>query len=595
MPLLVVMLAAAAAVLSYRLLEGWGARSWIPALCRGAGWGVLSLLLLNASCPTVPRSSRPTVLLDASLSMQAAGGRWAEALAQARAAGDVRLVGALPGDTTPSGGSSRLAAAIAGARSGDRAVVVYTDGEVEDADALPADLLSGTTVRVLPRQPVSDVALVRASGAARLTPADSFRIEVEAQAFGPPREWKLELEVKEGNRLWLRGALVLDAGGRGRAVLTDPLPPVAPGAHVLTVAVTGAADAETRDDVRNLVVTVVPTPGIVLLAGPPSWESRFLYETLGDVAALPVRGYLETERGRWRRSGDLKAVPLGEVNDAARRADVLVLLGQTGAAPHPSRARGRWLWPGAGTRPGSPGDWYLSVPAASPVSGGFAGMAVDSFPPGTAIAELTAGRSDWTGLTAQAGRRGTVRPVMLGRDSAGVRRIIMGIEGLWRWAFRGGSSEQGYRGLVAASLVWLLAGADSAAGRARLLHEVVQRGRPVLFEWNGPGVAEATPVVLSGPSGTRSDTLVFDGAGRAELFLAPGTWRYRLTGGGQGTLAVEEYSDEWLPAPRTLAAREAAERVAGGRIPVRTWLWLFGLGVVAFAGEWLARRRLGLR
>jgi hypothetical protein len=27
----------------------------------------------------------------------------------------------------------------------------------------------------------------------------------------------------------------------------------------------------------------------------------------------------------------------------------------------------------------------------------------------------------------------------------------------------------------------------------------------------------------------------------------------------------------------------------------RDWLWLFGLCIAALAGEWLARRRLGLR
>ncbi len=595
MPYLIVLIAAAAAVLSYRLLEGWGARSWIPAACRAAGWGVLSVLLLNVSCPSVRPSLRPTVLLDASLSMQAAGGRWTEALSQARAAGDVHRVGALPGDTTPSGGTSRLAAAIAGARSGERPVLVFTDGEIEDADALPADLLAGTTVKLFERRPVSDVALVRASGTTRLTPADSLRIEVEAQAFGPPRDWQLGLTVTEGDRVWLRGPLALDAGGRGRAVLSGPLPAVAPGAHVLSIALTGAQDAEPRDDARTLVVTVVPTPGIVLLASPPTWESRFLLETLRDVAALPVRGYVETEQGRWRRAGDLKPVSPIEVNDAARRADVLVSLGAAGTAPRSSRARGRWLWPGAAARPGSAGDWYLSVPPSSPVSGAFSGTAVDSFPPGTAISDLVAAPTDWTGLAAQAGRRGMVHPVMLGRDSAGVRRIVMGIDGLWRWAFRGGSSEQGYRGLVASSLAWLLGGADSAAGRARVVHDVVQRGRPVIFEWSGAGAAEPIPAVLAGGSATRTDTLVFDGSGRAELILPPGTWHYRLTGGGQGTVAVEEYSDEWLPVPRTLAAREGAAPAAAGRVPVRSWFWLFGLGVVAFAGEWLARRRLGLR
>jgi len=30
-------------------------------------------------------------------------------------------------------------------------------------------------------------------------------------------------------------------------------------------------------------------------------------------------------------------------------------------------------------------------------------------------------------------------------------------------------------------------------------------------------------------------------------------------------------------------------------LTARDWLWLFGLCILAFSGEWLARRRLGLR
>jgi hypothetical protein len=344
-----------------------------------------------------------------------------------------------------------------------------------------------------------------------------------------------------------------------------------------------------------LVVTVVPTPGIVLLASPPTWESRFLLDALREVGALPVRGYLEIERGRWRRTGDLKAVSIGEVADAARRADVLVALGDPGALGNGSRARGRWFWPLPSTAASIPGDWYVSSPAGTPVSGAFSGVAVDSFPPGTAISEIIPGPRDWVGLSAQAGRRGTVRPVLLGRDSAGVRSIVVGIDGLWRWTFQGGSSEQGYRALVAAGLAWLLGASDSASGRARLVREVVQRGRPATFQWSGFGAASPIPVIFTGPGGARSDTLVFDGGGRADVLVPPGVWRYQLGGGGHGTLAVEEYSDEWLPAPRTLASQEAQPLATRGRIPLRTGLWLFGLAVGAFAGEWLARRRLGLR
>ncbi len=595
MPALVVLLAAIAALASYRVLEEWTGRNWIPAGCRAAGWGAVALLLVNASCPVVLPSTRPAVLLDASLSMQAAGGRWSEALALARAAGDVRFVGVAPGDTTASGGRSRIGAAITGARSAGRPVIVVTDGEVEDGEDIPPAVLAGATVRLLPRRDVADVAITRIEAATRLTASDSLTIDVEAQSFGRPGARSLDLEAREGDRVWLRGPVELDAAGRGHSVLRGPLPRVAAGTHVLTIALAGAHDSEPRDDARLLVVSIVPTPGVVLLASPPSWESRFLFEALRDVAALPVRGYLETESGHWRRAGDLHAVPVVEVTDAARRADLVVALGDPVAVARRIRARGVWSWPAGPTRTGAAGDWYVSVGAGTPIGGAFTGLSVDSFPPATTLVELAPTPRDWIGFTVQAGRRGAVRPAMLGRDSAGQRRVVTGIDGLWRWAFRGGSSEQGYRGLVAATVSWLLGGADSAAGRARLLREVVQRGRPAVFEWSGPGPATPIAVEFSGSGQLRRDTLGFDGAGRAEVLLPPGIWRYRLSGGGEGTLAVESYSDEWLPASRTLAAREASAQVAPGRKPVRDWLWLFGIAAIGFAGEWFARRRLGLR
>jgi hypothetical protein len=485
-------------------------------------------------------------------------------------------------------------------------VIVVTDGEVEDAGEIPRDVLAGTTVRILPRRETADVALTRVEGTTRLTAADSLRIAVEAVSVGarpaagaPPegevRASRLTLEAREGDRVWLRGAIDLDATGRGHTVLAGPVPAVPPGAHVVTVRVTNAADAEPRDDARLLVVSIVPTPGVVLLASPPGWESRFLLEALRDVSALPARGYLETERGRWRRAGDMRTVPTAEVADAARRADLLVTLGTPGEPALHSRARGVWSWVPPHDAPGSDGDWYVSFGPGSPVSAAAVGLAVDSFPPGTAVADLVAGPRDWVGLTAQAGRRGMPRPVLVGSDSGGVRRVITGIDGLWRWAFRGGSSEQGYRSLVAATVTWLLGGADSATGRARLQRNVVQRGRPAVFEWSGPGAPAPVALELTGPGGTRSDTLVFDGAGHAEVLLPPGVWRYRMAGGGDGTLAVEEYSDEWLPAPVTLAAHEAAVGPESSRVPLRGWLPLFGIAVAAFAGEWLARRRMGLR
>jgi hypothetical protein len=168
------------------------------------------------------------------------------------------------------------------------------------------------------------------------------------------------------------------------------------------------------------------------------------------------------------------------------------------------------------------------------------------------------------------------------------------VDGLWRWAFRGGSSEQSYRTWVATTASWLLGGADAARGNVRAVRAVVSNGRPLLFEWTGAGRAAPTPVAWSGVR-PRTDTLRFDGSGRAAVWLPPGEYRYRLAGGGGGTVAVEAFSEELLPHRVTVAAHEARMSPASQRRAARDRLWLFAVCVMGLAGEWIARRRLGLR
>ncbi len=597
MQLAVPLLAVIAAVLSYRFFDTWTARTWLPAGLRALGWGLLSLLLLNQSCPGSPTSRAPLVLLDASLSMQAAGGRWAEALELARELGEVRLVGVPPGDTLPTGGNSRLQPAIISAQASGRPVVLVTDGEVEDGAAIRAGPLL-PAIRLLPRRAVPDIALTRVTATPRLGAGDSLRVEIEVQAdgFSPlPGGRRVRLEVRHESRVWIRGAVVLDSGGRGRTLLAAPLPAVPAGSYALRVVAADAADAEPRTDARMVLIHIAPTPGIVVLASPPSWESRFLIATLREVTATPVRGYLEIEPGAWRRSGDLGMVSGAELAAAARQADLLVTMGSGGEAARSSRARPRARWNWLGGSSVQSGDWYLSATEATPLSGPLAGIAIDSFPPGTGLVELTPRPGDWVGVSAQAGRRGTPRPGFIGGDSSGVRRVITGIEGLWRWAFRGGASEQGYRAMIAAAASWLLSGRDSAVGRARLEREVVARGTGAVFRWAGGGNPIPLGVEFTGSAGTRRDTLRFDGTGRAEVMLPPGVWPYRLDGGGQGTLVVEDYSEELLPRPVVLSERSGTGASEVARRPVRALIWMFGLAMAAFAGEWTARRRLGLR
>ncbi|HKH84573.1 MAG TPA: hypothetical protein VKA25_12860, partial [Gemmatimonadales bacterium] len=343
-------------------------------------------------------------------------------------------------------------------------------------------------------------------------------------------------------------------------------------------------------------VTIAPTPGVVLLAAPGDWDSRFLYRTLRDVADLPVRGYVRLEGTRWRTMGDLRPVPADVVRRAARRADMLILKGSVGDVAAGTTARGVWSWPSGETGETQiAGDWYLSESEASPLAGAFIGEPVDSFPPSVLLSPVQTAPGDWIALYAQLGRRGPERPAVFGRQQGRGRRVTVAVEGLWRWAFRGGSSEQAYRSWVAATTSWLLGAVDSAQGVAHPVQPVVPNGRPVVFEWVGAGTPASQPIVLSTGRDEKSDTLHFDSDGRATLWLAPGEYRYRLLAGGRGIVAVEQYSDEFLPHSVALEAHTGRTTRPSARTTARDWLWLFAICVLAFSGEWLARRRLGLR
>jgi hypothetical protein len=592
----VLTIAAALAAFTYLRLERTGRRGWIPLGCRAVAWGALGLLLLNVSCPAVGSPRRPLVLLDASLSLTAPGGQWSAARDSAARWGDVRRFGDEHGssDTLPTRGRSLLAPALTAATASDRPVIVVSDGEIEDAGDLPPDLVRSVGVRLFPREPRPDLALTRVTGPARVTAGDSIPLELEVEATGgtPPDSVTVEVTLG-GKRVAVRRIALRNGSARGRLAVSSAA--VGPGEHVLRVSLAGAGDSEPRTDTRLHIVTVAPTPGVVLLAAPGDWDSRFLYRTLREVAQLPVRGFVRIDPEHWRSMADLSVVSAETVRLAARRADLLIPMGSLGTLVEGTSARGLWRWrPGADTT-ALPGDWYLRPGDASPVAGAFLGEPVDSFSPAIQITPLPLGAGDWVALTAQLGRRGAPRPAVFGGEAGRVRRVTVTVDGLWRWAFRGGSSEQSYRTWVAATASWLLGGADSARGSARPLRPVVESGRPVLFEWVAAGPPAALGVAWSGAGAPRADTLRFDGSGHAAAWLAPGEYRYRLSGGGGGTVAVEEYSEELVPRPVSLRPHEARAAPPSGRRAARDWLWLFGLCVLGLAGEWVARRRLGLR
>ena len=573
---------------------------------------LLALILLvwnPASSRVLPSGDEPIVLVDASLSMS--GGPWRAALdsARARARGGGRR-GAVVWrfgthvsmfDTTPpADGATRLAPALEAAASRAGEVIVLTDGTVDDVDKIPPDLLRRPRVIVTPRPSFWDAYVASVEGARHLTRGDTVRLRVSYGTAGK----------REGGRGNGKAALVVSVGGRRLTAQGVSLPdsgiletsitlPASrfplPGWQVLEVRLDGAGDAEPRDDARLFALEVSAEPAAVILASPPDWESRFLAKALSDVARVPVKMFVETERGHWRDAATLAPVAHAELNRAASGARLVVVIGDPErtqsltASVHASRL----VW----QTNGQSGDWYVEPPLSSPLTAALSGVLWDSLPPATAVAVSTRDTTNaMVALTARLVRRGPARPIVTLAQHNGAREATVTAAGLWRWAFRGGAAEQTYRTLVAGLVDWLL-GEQGAESRERAVPETfeVPNGLPLVWRWMSS--AEPRPLVLTlkTSSETRVDTLRFDAARRAELLLPPGIYQYALSGGSErGVVAVEDYSDEWRPRAPTIGPQpgEATARLAS--VGLRDRWWLFVIAIAALATEWALRRRQGL-
>jgi len=575
---------------------------------------LLALILLvwnPASSRVLPSGDEPIVLVDASLSMS--GGPWRAALdsARARARGGGRR-GAVVWrfgthvsmfDTTPpADGGTRLAPALEAAASRAGEVIVLTDGAVDDVAKIPPDLLRRPRVIVTPRPTFWDAYVASVEGARHLTRTDTVRLRVTVGAAGTrdtghgKRETSIAVSV--GNRRLVSQRVSLPDSGTISTELTFPVSRIPfPGWAVLEVRLDGIRDAEPRDDSREFVVDVSQEPAAVILASPPDWESRFLAKALSDVARVPVKMFVETERGRWRDAATLAPVAHPDLNRAASAARLVVVIGDPErtqsltASVHASRL----VW----QTNGQSGDWYVEPPLSSPLTAALSGVLWDSLPPATAVAVPTRDTTNaMVALTARLVRRGPARPIVMlaHRNGGGAREATVTAAGLWRWAFRGGAAEQTYRTLVAGLVDWLL-GEQGAGSRERAVPETfeVPNGLPVVWQWLSSDEPRPLVVTLKTASAIRVDTLRFDAARRAELLLPPGIYQYALSGGSErGVVAVEEYSDEWRPRAPTIGPQpgEATARLAS--VGLRDRWWLFVIAIAALATEWALRRRQGL-
>ena len=254
---------------------------------------------------------------------------------------------------------------------------------------------------------------------------------------------------------------------------------------------------------------------------------------------------------------------------AARRADLLIRMGPLGAVGgRTRRARGIWRWGGGSDSTALPGDWYLRPGDASPVAGAFLGEPVDSFPPAiqTHAAAARAGRLGGAHARSSAAAARRARRCSAARPGAS-RRVTVAVDGLWRWAFRGGTqrAELPHLGRRHGEL---------AAGRRRL----GPRQRPPRaggrgeraagdVRVDGAGAADGRGAWPGAASAARgADTLRFDGSGRATVWLAPGRVPLPLVGRRRRARSRSRSTrTSCCRRPVTLAAHDA--RAPGGVEP----------------------------
>ena len=614
------------------------------ALARALAISLVLLLIWNPRLPAgagAGTGGDATVLLDGSLSMAARSpsgeSAWSRAVREAAgiagADGSVLVFGgavtvSTPGqldDRPPAAPTSRLLPALrAAAESGARAVTVVSDGRLTDADfgALPG--VAGVQARL----ELVDVGAANAGIADLALPARAERgaaLAAEVTVFGevPAGGASARIEVREEGRLVASAPVDIPSPGEVARTPVDLPATATEGLVRYTATVLLDGDGFPDDDQRVRYVHVAPPQaGLVLLSLRPDWEPRYLLPVLEDVTGLPARGYLRVAGPRY--------LPLGrgeEVSDEVTEADVRALLaGAEVVVLHGVDARApTWVPQAARDAPrllifpadragaslggvevagGVQGEWYVvSDLPASPLAGEFVGIDLGALPPLTAIHPVTES-SGAVALQVQLGGRGPGEAALVLTTEEGRRRGVALAAGYWRWAARDGAPRRAYRALWAGVANWLFAGERLAgAGPPGPAELVVPRARPVA--WEAPGLGGQ----VVGLRLTRDGEVVFDSAvvvDSTETFvtppLDPGTYDFAISpaAGGEagGRFDVEGYTaDLRLPAIDDLSSGDlaAAGERPGATRPLRTHPAPFLVILAVLCGEWIGRRRQGLR
>lgn len=604
------------------------------------------------------RTPGDVVLLDVSRSMEL-GSRIDSARAALRGLrpGRVLLFGEearpAPLDSAmgapPSADRTRLVPALEAARlSGADSVWVVSDGEWDDRTAAEAAArrlgLGLREVRVGER--VSRLGLDEPSAPVRARAGDTLRIAVDLAASGPgtgadrdlPDSVRVDLvradsgppsapvppapEAAHSDAPLASAVVPVPAQGRTARVELAfvPGPPRAGDLEWRTyeVRLPRGADPWEAADRRRFSVEVSETPGgAVLVAFDPDWEPRFLLPRLERAVLGGAAGFLHLGEDRWLEMGPrpAEAAP-GDVRRAAARARLLVVQGGLSRLPgwlarrvesHPRRL----LLPrGPGRVPGTPislagplpGEWYPSDPIpSSPIARYLGGIALEALPPLPVLygVEDGGGRT-WTPLLGRRNRRGEARPLTVAGGSGGRRWAVAAGEGYWRWVGREGAPRRLYEAMVTGLAGWLLE--DAAPQHV----ELVDPGPGHPLRWRiAPGVRDLRLAVREAEGGELwSDSFAFPSAEVTGPTLEAGRYVASAEGtAGEGAFRWERPL-ELAPDPRETLPRTIgpplevrADPSPGAQVPAPRPrpVWPLLAAAVLLCGEWVWRRRIGLR
>ncbi len=578
---------------------GWAARASVAARFVA----VLLTVALVVDAPAAPASRLGAfVALDASASWRRGGdsAAWRTAVREARDAsadsvflfGDTVRAGALPG--VPQDAASRVQPAVERALAAGRALVVVTDGELSDPEALQA-LPAGSQLIIPTRALTRDLAIAALEAPSAAVAGDSIDVRLSVAAGGAGSGAGRLVVALDRTPVLDAPLEALGPWGERTVVLRVPLGDRS-GALVLRAYAASAQDAEPVNDTLAVGLDVAPQASVVFASSSPDADARWIVALLRGAVGLPTRAYLRVAPGQWRVEGSLAPIAEAEVRRLVGAAPLAVLHGDTAMFGAPSTATRGALALIAPPRERT-GEWYAIAAPPSPLAGALGGVPWDSLPP---IEVGTPARGDWTGLMVAHARGERPVAAVVGRN-APRRTVVVTATGFSAWRVRAGVSADAFGALWGAAADWLAADRPDIRA-ARPAAGVLREGDPVRWRRGGSSDTLVRVVVArrgarTGEAG-RADTLELrfarDVNEAASASLSPGTYDVRAPGGV--SVLVVNPSAEWVARRPTVVAGAVGTGAASGEAPgVRTMAWPFALVVLLLCAEWLLRRRAGLR